>query len=331
MSWQASLFNLLLRVTCKHRLHNCSLSTARRRLDRLLQHASRFSMVPSSVARQRVDVGGVPCEWVTAHDARSAHGVLVYFHGGAFMSGSPRTHIDVAWRMSAACRRRVLMVDYRLTPQHAFPAALDDTLAVYGALCGSAHGSMPIAFAGDSAGANLALATISRLKDADQPLPDGCICFSPWVDLTLSAKSVENNRAREAMLPLGLLVEAARAYAGSHALDDPRISPLHARFDGFPPLLIYASSSELLLDDARRLASRALSAGVSVKLCIWPNQSHAFPTIGAFVPEARTAIEEIGRFTISKLGGPRRSRSSRSDAFAKLHFEHATQIESWHE
>ncbi len=324
MSWQAAALDLALRVVCKSRLQNLPLTEAGQRLDRLLHRASQLLSLPASVERQSVLVGGVPCEWVVAEDARGSTGAVVYFHGGAFTAGSPRSHLDVAWRLSAACSRRVLLVDYRLSPDHAFPAALEDAVAVYRALRDAAGESAPLAFAGDSAGANLALATISSLLRSQQTLPDACICLSPWVDLTHGGHGIGQQASREAMLPLDLLEQAARAYAGARPLDDAAVSPLYADFSGFPPLLIYASEHELLLDDARRLASRAEAAGVSVKLCVWPKQAHAFPTTAAFVPEARVAIAEIGRFASRKQGA---SALRGEDPFAELHFEHTEKIE----
>jgi acetyl esterase/lipase len=321
VSWQASTFDLLLRATCKSAPGD-SLAAVTHRFNSLLDGASRLMPLPDSVQLQSATLANVACEWVVAETARTSRDVLIYVHGGAFAWGSARSHRDVVWRLSAVSRRRVLSLNYRLGPEHPFPAALDDALAVYRALREGGYRSARVAVAGDSAGANLALSTIARLSSDGEPLPDACICLSPWVDLTHSGGSVSQNASHESMLRLSFLANAARAYAGDQPLHAPQISPLFASLSGFPPLLIYASDSELLLDDARRLAARALAAEVPVKLCVWPKQAHAFPTAAAFVPEARQALAEIGRFLIQVEPG-----RTGSDVFEQLAFRHSTEIE----
>ena len=264
-----------------------------------LERAAKMAQLLGTAHHWPESLAGVSCEWVAADNARDAPTIVMYLHGGAFACGSARTHLDLASRLSAASGAKVLLVDYRLTPQYVFPAALEDVVGVYRALLahGTSHGN--IALAGESAGANLALAAIVMLQDFGVPLPAACVCISPWLDLTHSARSICENTRTEKILPTDMLLNAARVYAAGAELDNPRISPLFADLAGCPPLLVVAGSDELLVDDARRLAEQARAAGVMVRYREWTGQPHAFPALGAFLPEARAAILHVAEF----LGG----------------------------
>jgi len=296
MSWQSSLLNVFLRVFFKARIAGRPFADARAVLASSLNWLGMFAAPPPGVMRSQETLGGVKCRWVVAERSTSDARVIVYLHGGAFACGSPASHMDLAWRLSEASGAKVLLVDYRLTPEHVFPAALDDVVAVYRSLLGSGCRERAVAFAGDSAGANLALAGILKARDLEIPLPAACVCLSPWINLDRSSIAIRRSATGDPMLPIDVLVNAADAYAPGHDLRDPLISPLFADFRHCPPMLVYVGSNELLVDDANNLVQRARAAGVKVSYRVWKEQVHGFPVFAAFLPEGKQAIAGIASF-----------------------------------
>jgi acetyl esterase/lipase len=198
--------------------------------------------------------------------------------------------------MAQTLRVNVLLPAYRLSPEHPFPAALDDVLKIYRWLLSQGYPSKDILIAGDSAGGGLCVASVLALREQGDELPAAVICLSPWVDLTMQGRSHITNSKTEAMLNADSLREWALAYTGEQNFRNPLVSPIFADFHNFPPLLIQVSGDEVLLDDAIALAEKAKSAGVDVSLKVWDGMWHVWQVIGDSIPESKIAFEEVGEF-----------------------------------
>ncbi len=248
-----------------------------------------------------IDADGVPCKWITAPDVPQDR-LIVYFHGGAYAACSPTTHQDSISRLSRASGAAALGVDYRLAPEHIFPAAVEDSIAAYNWALG--HGFEPknIVLAGDSAGAGLVLSVLLAARDAGVPLPAAGVCFSPWVDLECIGESMSANDHLDDFIKYGGLSARAQGYLGEADPKHPWASALHADLHGLPPLLIHVGSAETLLDDSTRLAVLAKEAGVDVTLKIWDDMVHVWQAFASILPEGQQSIEETGGFIRSKLG-----------------------------
>ena len=259
--------------------------------------------VAEDVEFTAIDVNGVPGEYSMVPGSDASR-VLLYFHGGGYCSGSIQSHRRLVTEAGRAARMRTLAVAYRLAPEHPFPAAYDDALAAWRFLRGQGIATSHIGLGGDSAGAGLTLALISRLRDAREQLP-GCVwLISPWVDLTMSGSTLASKAAVDPLIHKEYLNELANAYLPA-GMDrkDPRISPLYADFRSFPPMLIQVGSDETLLADATRLAARAGAADVAVTLQIWPHMIHAWPLWNAHLESGRRALESAGALIRNALEG----------------------------
>lgn len=256
-----------------------------------------FADVPPEVGAlaQAVDAGGVKAQWIAAPQARQDCAVL-YLHGGGYMFGSVHSHRDMCERLSRAAQARVLALDYRLAPEHPFPAAVEDAASAYRWLLAQGLRPQRIAICGDSAGGGLAVATMLALKRAGDPLPGCAAAVSPWVDLEATGGSMETKAGDDPMVQKPFLELLARTYLGDGDLRNPLASPLYGDLAGLPPLLIHAGSRETLLDDALRLAERARQAGVEVELDIWDGQIHVFHIFASRLDEGEEAIRDIGDF-----------------------------------
>lgn len=243
---------------------------------------------------------GVRVEWITTPRANPDH-VILYLHGGGYTMGLYNTQRDFISRLGRTTGMQVLAVDYRLAPEHPFPAGLDDATTTYRWLLSKGYESARIAFAGESSGGGLALASLIKLRDDGDRLPACAACFSPQTDLALMGDSVVT-RAKVDVLnrPFDLPGNAAR-YAGQHDLKDPLISPLYANLKGLPPVTIHVGTEDMLLDDSVRFTEQARQSGVDITLDVWPGMLHAFPLQAAFIPEARIAIEVTASFIRDKI------------------------------
>ena len=243
-------------------------------------------------------LAGLPVEWVRPRSLTQSDTapICLYLHGGAFVMGGLNSHRDLAAHLAQRAQIRLLMVDYRLAPEHPFPAALDDALAVYRALLAQGIPAQRLLLGGDSAGGNLALGTAQAIQAQGLPLPAALVLFSPWLDLTGQSPSRQANAATDVMLSQQVLDEAAALYAPGKALDDARLSPLFGTLAGLPPCLLVASRAEILIDDARRLQQQMLAAGGQVELLEWANTPHAFPVMARYLPEGRAALDQTARF-----------------------------------
>jgi epsilon-lactone hydrolase len=259
--------------------------------------------VAEDVEFTAVDVNGVPGEYSMVPGSDASR-VLLYFHGGGYCSGSIQSHRRLVTEAGRTARMRTLAIAYRLAPEHPFPAAYDDALAAWRFLRGQGIAASHIALGGDSAGAGLTLALISRLRDAHEQLPGCAWVISPWADLTMSGSTLASKAAVDPLIHKEYLNELANAYlAAGMDRKDPRSSPLYADFRSFPPMLIQVGSGETLLADATRLATRAGAADVAVTLQIWPHMIHAWPLWNAHLGSGRRALENAGAFIRNALEG----------------------------
>jgi epsilon-lactone hydrolase len=256
--------------------------------------------MPKGILNLPVIAGGVDAEWVHPREV-SKERVLLYLHGGAYVMGSRNTHRALTAHVARACGMRGLLLNYRLAPEHPFPAAVEDAVAAYRWLLYNEIKAGDIVIAGDSSGGGLALATLLSLRDAGDPLPAAAVCITPWTDLAGTGDAA-NSRAKA-----DLRFTLQSIFQGSHyvADNDPRlplISPLYADLRGLPPLLVHAGGDDLLLNDATRLADRAKADGVEVTLKVWDRMWHVFHLHTPKLPEARRAINDIGTFAKQHLG-----------------------------
>jgi epsilon-lactone hydrolase len=256
---------------------------------------------PSGVSVRPVTAGTVP-SLVVEPEGGAGEARLVYLHGGGYVIGSSQSHIDVAARLSCAAGARVLSVDYRLAPEHPFPAAVNDAVGAYRWWVRAGVDPRRTVIVGDSAGGGLAIATLVALRDGGHPLPAAAVCFSPWVDLEGLGKSMIRNADTDPNINLEELLIVADLYLAGADPRSPLAAPLYADLRGLPPLLILASSAETLLDDSLRLARRARQAGVPVRLDIWNHMVHAWPVVAALLPEGREAIEQVAAFVRQAIG-----------------------------
>jgi monoterpene epsilon-lactone hydrolase len=251
--------------------------------------------LPEGMRVEPVDMNGVPAEWLYPAEA-DTKGVLLYLHGGAYILGSPKSHRDLVARLSAAAGLPALLIDYRLAPEHVFPAALDDALTVYQWLLDHGYPPEHIALSGDSAGGGLTLALLQTVRDRHLPQPACAALFSPWTDL---AGTVKSRRAQEAVDPIfsaDTINAVAHFYAGTEDLRNPLISPMYADLHGFPPLRIDVGRDEVLLDDSLLIAEHARAANVPVELTVWDDMWHVFQAYASVLPEGQQSLEKMGGF-----------------------------------
>ncbi|MEW9529305.1 alpha/beta hydrolase [Microbispora sp. NPDC049125] len=220
--------------------------------------------------------------------------VLLYFHGGAYFICSPATHRPITWRLSAALRRPVFSLDYRQGPIHSLPESLSDALEAYEGLLGLGYAPKDIVIAGDSAGGHLTLATLLALRDRSMPLPAAAVCLSPWTDLSTTRRQVRF--WTDPMLPAGRVDWLARRWTDGLDCRDPLVSPVYGDFTGLPPLMIVTGSTELLRDEARKVAVNARHDGVPVTYEEWRRMPHAFALLADVLPEARMLFRHVSRF-----------------------------------
>ena len=268
--------------------------------------------VPSSVRITPAEINGVPGEWLEG--PKPSNAILLYLHGGGYFGCSPETHRGITATLAKE-NFRVFSADYRLAPEHRYPAALDDAVAVYRGLLAEGHSPRSIVVAGDSAGGGLALCMLVSLRDAGVALPAAAALFSPWTDLAATGESVRTNARRCAMFNGPDIAPSARYYLGKLPLDTPLASPLYADLKGLPPLLLHVGADEILRDDSTRLAERARAAGVSVQIKIWPVVPHAWQLAPHKIPEARQSLRETSDFLRSQIVVARPGRKkSRTNA-----------------
>jgi len=262
--------------------------------------ASLLSKTPRGTLSSKLDMNGVPALRVHAPAAEAGKAVLL-LHGGAYVLGGPASHAGLAAHLGQAGGAEAYLPDYRLAPEHPYPAALDDALASYRWLL-QQYQPGQLVIAGDSAGGNLTLATAIAIREAGLPLPAALVLISPWLDLSLGGASIRKRARRDPMLRASWIGACAKLYAGGVALDDPRISPLFGDLKGLPPMMIHVGSEEILFSDAERLAQRAGAAGVKVRLHVFDGLWHDFQLNAGLMAEADASIAELGKFMRKRFG-----------------------------
>jgi monoterpene epsilon-lactone hydrolase len=262
------------------------------------QMATMFP-VPADVKCEPVMAGTVKAEWVTAPGAASDRAIL-HLHGGGYVIGSINTHRALAAGLSRAAKARVLLIGYRLAPEHPHPAAVEDALAAYRWLLAQDFSPKRLAIAGDSAGGGLTIAALVALRDAGEKLPAAGVCLSPWVDLEGIGESMTTKAELDPMVKKDSLVQLATLYLGGKDPRTPLAAPLYADLSGLPPLLILAGTWETLLDDASRIAERARKAGVDVTYEPAEGMIHVWQLFAPILDEGRQSIERIGQYVQSK-------------------------------
>jgi acetyl esterase/lipase len=304
MSWQARILKTLMRYQMAYLLRSDDPLIRRARIEK----AGRFLKSPPDVVSEPVSAGGVPSEWITT-PAADHEQVILHLHSGGYYTGSINTHRDLVARLGRAAGMRALAIDYRLAPEHPYPAALEDATTAYRWLVATGYEPANIIIAGDSSGGGLALAMLVNLRDAGDPLPAGAVCLSPWTDLALTGGSIKSKAKADPINKPDVLKFGAALYAGQYDLKTPLISPLYAELRELPPILIQVGTEETLLDDSTRLAEHARAAGVEVTLEIWKGMIHDFQLYARFLPEARQAIEGVGMFMRRRIHSEARSPS----------------------
>jgi len=249
---------------------------------------------------ESVSIDGIPGEFGRSPGARSDR-TIIYFHGGGYVIGSLRSHRGMLSLLGSAAGVRTLAVDYRLAPEHPYPAALDDAVRAYRWLLASGVAPSAIAVAGDSAGAGLAVATLVRARDEELPMPAAVALFSPFADLSGSGASVLGKAPDDVLVTPAIIAGMGGAYLGDGDRRNPYASPIFADLRGLPPLFIQVGSSECLLDDALRLARNAGAAEVAIEMKIWPKLPHVWQLFAGMFEEGRRSLAEAGEFLARHL------------------------------
>jgi acetyl esterase/lipase len=294
-----SLQNFILSKLIGHKQKQNMVLSPERRFKRLRKFmALDTGLVSKDVVVKPDTVAGVAVEWVYPKALVNDDNIdtCVYFHGGAFIMGGMNSHRHMAAYLAQRANIKMLMVDYRLAPEHPFPAATDDALAVYTELMARGVCPQRLILAGDSAGGNLALVCLQQIRDAKMALPRSFILFSPWLDMQFTSASFVENKAKDVLLNRTILSEAAAMYVAANPLEDTRISPLQGDVSNLPPCFLIASSVEILRDDSRRLRDEIENSAGHVEYREWKAVPHAFPVLCQHLPEAKQALNDCAEF-----------------------------------
>jgi len=299
-SLRSRFFKLILKyyVGAKFRRAGTSVAALRNMTEFIVKNQK----IPAGTDIRPVSINGLAAEWVCGPGVQPDNAVLM-LHGGAFIMCSPATHRELAARLSVAMNTRMLVLDYRLAPEHPFPAAMEDTISAYRWLLNEGYPEKRLAIGGDSAGGGLTLQTLIALRDEGGPLPAAAFFLSPVTDwVRFDGESYKTRAGIDPLNTPDVCKFTAALYVGDNAPDTSLLSPVHMDLSGLPPLCIHTGDQELLLSDSVRLAERARAANVEVTLKIWPGMWHVFQSCAQFVPEARRSINEIGGFIRNHLG-----------------------------
>jgi epsilon-lactone hydrolase len=267
---------------------------------RLLAELASAQPLPADLTVTAAMLGGVPTAEITIDGVQPQH-VVLYFHGGVYVLGDALQSADLAAQVGRRTRAKVISVDYRLAPEHPYPAAVDDALTAYQALLDSGTAASDIVFSGESAGGGLAVATLVNARDRGLPLPAAAFVMSPYADLTLAGATMDTKREVDPLLSRELLQPRVTDYVSGHDPALGLISPIFADLSGLPALIIQAGTHEVLLDDAIRLARQAAVADVAVTLDITPKVPHVFQTFAAVLDEAAAALDRAGQLLSAQL------------------------------
>ena len=292
---------------------NVPVDTARKHLETV---ARTLLVRATGVHLEQSQLAGIDVDWLRPKQARKDK-VLLYLHGGAYVLGSRRTHRQLASHMARAAGVTAVLPEYRLAPEHPFPAAIDDAVAVYRALLESGFEPKDIVISGDSAGGGLSVATLLALRHAGDPLPAAAVLLSPFLDVTASGESATTRAEQDPWFEVQDMAVVARYYCPDESKwRDPLVSPVFANVSGLPPMLIQVGDDEILLDDSRRLAEKLEAAGIDVEIEIWPDMWHVFQMFIGKMPESRKAVEKIGRYIRERLDVPGDAQSAETQALS---------------
>jgi len=293
MSLQAELVRLWLRWAMKRSNHpNVTIPERRRRMT---QFERRVPRPPGWIEMSERPLGGIPALRVRSLASQPVRQIL-FLHGGGYVTGGPALYRHILWRFAAGAEASVAAIDYRLAPEHPFPAALDDAVAAWRGLLAEGADPRRCAVMGDSAGGGLALALLLRLRDIGEALPAAAVALSPWTDLALTGASLTRNATADPMENPDDTHYLAGCYLGDGDPQNPYASPLYGDPAGLPPTLIQVGSDEVLLDDSVRMAERMKATGCDVELEIWPRMPHVWHAFAPVMPEAKRAIARVGAF-----------------------------------
>jgi acetyl esterase/lipase len=297
-SLASHVMRVWLRVVVKRGLRaDPTVEGARRHLRHLTWFVCR---PPRGTETNTVDVGGVKADRIATQASRQDRHIL-YLHGGGYVAGSPSLYRDLTWRLATLCRASVLCIDYRLAPEHPFPAALDDAVATYRWLLARGADPKRVALMGDSAGGGLVFATMLRLRDEGIELPAAAVVVSPWTDLALTGQSLHLNASIDPVIPAELAPRVVDLCLAGADPRNPYASPLYGDPTGLPPTLILAGGDDVLRDDAVRMADRMRATGCHIEIEIWPHMWHVWHLLMRVMPEAKAAIARIASFVQDKL------------------------------
>jgi epsilon-lactone hydrolase len=272
---------------------------------RLLRELTSAQPLPAEVTVTAAALGGVPTAEITIDGIQPRH-IVLYFHGGVYALGDAVQAAGLASQVGRRTRAKVISVDYRLAPEHPYPAAVNDALAAYQALLHNGTAPSDIALAGESAGGGLAVATLVNARDHGLALPAAALVMSPYADLTLAGTTMQTKREVDPLLSRELLQPRVSDYTAGHDAALGLISPIFADLSGLPPLIIQAGTHEVLLDDAVRLARQAATADVQVTLDITPRVPHVFQAYYPILDEAAAALDRAGQLLSAHLASAER-------------------------
>lgn len=303
ISFRARILNWLVRATFRSK----PLHLMDEKKLRAIADAPAPKYPPAGISVESVEEGKIKGEWhrpqnSTAEDA-PAKPVILFLHGGGYVFGSPRSHSACTYALAGEAQVDVFSLDYRMASEHPFPAAVDDALAAYEWLLGEGHDPARLVIGGDSAGGGLTLALLLSIKARGLPMPAGAFLFSPWTDLATTGATLDTNEKTDAMFKKEHIVGAAKRYLGDADPKAPLASPLYADLSGLPPILIFVSDSEILLDDSLRLHEHLRVAGVSSTLIREKGLIHVWPIFVGRFPEARQAIRQTADFVRMRTTG----------------------------
>jgi monoterpene epsilon-lactone hydrolase len=303
-SLQSRLFSLFFRLYFKRRPP--ADDAAYVRLARAKFDPPEFlrKPVPAGAQITPVHEGGIRGEWVAWRGQSAQPMTVLYLHGGGYVGCSPVTHRQFTVALARTAQARIFAPDYRLAPEHQFPAAVEDAVQAYRWLLAQGVEPQKLVIGGDSAGGGLTISTLVALRDAGLPLPKAAFAFSPWTDMAATGASLQRNEATDSMFYAASVQRCAHFYLGEASPQTPLASPLYADLHGLPPLRIYVSGSEILLDDSVRLAERARADGVAVELQIRDGLIHVWPIFYGMFPEAAETLDELAVFLQRQLNLP---------------------------
>jgi acetyl esterase/lipase len=304
LTWQNAVTGLMRIVRPRHVDATSDIEDLRRQFT---SHLNSFAPIPAGATFRPAQLGPIKGEWVEVEGAET-HRLVLYFHGGGYIAGSPETHRSLVARLCQAGQARGFSLAYRLAPEFPFPAALRDCLDAYRFLLQKNTQPSSIVLAGDDAGGGLAFACLVAIRNAGLPMPAGCVAMSPWVDLSLSGCSMLANARSDTTLSWQLLFMNARQYLKKQSAADPYASPIYASFRDFPPLMVHAGSREILRDDASRIGEKAAEAGIPISVEIYDGMQHVFQATD--VPEAKVSLLRLGQFIKSRASASMRTAAA---------------------